>query len=62
MESDQLDNQIIQMMLANATYGEIAEQCFMTEGNVKYRVKKYMAICQVKTKKELLETLREYLQ
>ncbi len=62
MESDQLDNQIIQMMLENATYSEIAEKCFMTEGNVKYRVKKYMAICQVKTKKELLEMLREYLQ
>lgn len=62
MESDQQDNQIIDMLLANDTYSEIAEKCFMTEGNVKYRVKKYMTICQVKTKKELLEMLREYLQ
>lgn len=62
MESDQQDNEIIDMLMSGNTYSEIAENCFMTEGNVKYRVKKYMAICQVKTKKELLEMLQEYLR
>lgn len=60
-ESDETDNRIIEMLLANAKYNEIAESCFMTEGNVKYRVKKYMSICKVKTKRELLDLLQEYL-
>ena len=60
-ESDETDNRIIEMLLENAKYNEIAENCFMTEGNVKYRVKKYMSICKVKTKRELLDLLQEYL-
>lgn len=62
MESDSQDHQILTMLMEGNTYAEIAESCFMTEGNVKYRVKKYMTICQVKTKKELLAMLLEYLQ
>lgn len=62
MEADQQDHEIIDMLISGDTYSEIAESCFMTEGNVKYRVKKYMTICQVKTKKELLKMLQEYLR
>lgn len=61
-EADDLDHHIIAMLLDHATYSEIADSCYMTEGNVKYRVKKYMNICGCKTKKELLELLQEYLQ
>lgn len=61
MESDSQDHKILTMLMEGNTYAEIAESCFMTEGNVKYRVKKYMTICQVKTKKELLAMLLEYL-
>lgn len=61
MESDSQDHKILTMLMEGNTYAEIAESCFMTEGNVKYRVKKYMTICQVKTKKELLAILLEYL-
>lgn len=60
--ADDLDHHIIAMLLDNAKYSEIADSCYMTEGNVKYRVKKYMSICDCKTKKELLELLQEYLQ
>lgn len=61
-DADDMDHHIIAMLLGNAKYGEIADTCYMTEGNVKYRVKKYMSICGCKTKKELLELLQEYLQ
>ena len=61
-DADDMDHHIIDMLLSNAKYSEIADSCYMTEGNVKYRVKKYMSICDCKTKKELLELLQEYLQ
>lgn len=61
-DADDLDHHIIAMLLDHATYGEIAESCYMTEGNVKYRVKKYMSICDCKSRKELFELLQEYLQ
>lgn len=61
-DADDLDHHIIAMLLDNAKYSDIADSCYMTEGNVKYRVKKYMSTCDCKTKKELLELLQEYLQ
>ena len=61
-DADDLDHHIIAMLLDNAKYSDIADSCYMTEGNIKYRVKKYMSICDCKTKKELLELLQEYLQ
>ncbi len=61
-DADDMDHHIIAMLLDNAKYSEIADTCYMTEGNVKYRVKKYMSICGCRTKKELLVLLQEYLQ
>lgn len=61
-DSDEMDRVIIEMLLNNAKYSEIAEACFMTEGNVKYRVKKYLSICKVTTKRELQDLLTEYLR
>lgn len=57
-----MDHHIIALLLDAKTYAEIAERSYMSEGNVKYRVKKYMTICGCSTKKELLELLKEYLQ
>ena len=61
-DADDLDHHILAMLLDGAKYSDIADSCYMTEGNIKYRVKKYMSICDCKTKKELLELLQEYLQ
>lgn len=61
-DADDMDHHIIALLLDGATYSEIADSSYMTEGNVKYRVKKYMTICDCKTKKELLALLQEYLQ
>ena len=60
-ETDETDQVILELLMNNATYSQIADDCYMTEGNVKYRVKKYLSICKVNTKKELLDMLREYL-
>ena len=61
-DADDMDHHIIAMLLDHATYGDIADSCYMTEGNVKYRVKKYMSVSGCNTKKELIELLQEYLQ
>ena len=59
--TDEVDQVIIELLLNGATYSQIADDCYMTEGNVKYRVKKYLNICKVNSKKELLDMLGEYL-
>lgn len=61
-DADDMDHHIIAMLLDHAKYSDIADSCYMTEGNVKYRVKKYMSICDCRTRKELEELLKEYLQ
>ena len=61
-DADDMDHHIIAMLLDHATYTEIADSCYMTEGNVKYRVKKYLSVSGCNTKKELIELLKEYLQ
>ena len=61
-DADDMDHHIIAMLLDHATYADIADSCYMTEGNVKYRVKKYLTISDCSTKKELIELLQEYLQ
>ncbi len=57
---DELDKNIIKLLVDNHTYSDIAESCYTTERNVKYRVKQYLKICKVKNKKELIEFLNEY--
>ena len=61
-DADDMDHHIIAMLLDHATYADIADSCYMTEGNVKYRVKKYLSMSGCTTKKELVELLQEYLQ
>lgn len=60
-ECSDLDRQLLDLVMKNVTYNEIADTCYLSERAVKYHIKKYMEICNVKTKPELLELLREYL-
>ena len=55
------DSRMIQMLINGATYSEIGEACHMSDGTVKYHVKKYMEICKVRKKQDLLDMLRDYL-
>ncbi len=57
---DALDKKILSLLLSDRTYAEIAEECYLVEQSVKYRVKQYTEICQLKNRKELLSLLNEY--
>ncbi len=57
---DELDIKIIKLILKSKTYIEIADECHIVEQSVKYRVKQYTEICQVKNRKELERLLNEY--
>lgn len=54
-DCSELDRQILALLLRGATYSQIAEECYVAEGTIKYHIKKYMEACQVKTKQELLD-------
>lgn len=62
LDADDLDHHIIAMLLDGAKYSDIADSCYMTESNIKYRIKKYMNISGCTTKKELIALLQEYLR
>ncbi len=57
---DILDKKLLRLLLLEKTYAEIAEECHLAEQSVKYRIKQYLAICELKKRKELLSLLREY--
>lgn len=57
---DETDKNIIRFLIEGYTYTDIAESCYTTERNVKYRVKQYLKICKVNNRKELVEFLNEY--
>lgn len=60
MACTQTDLQILNLLIKKAPYHEIAESCFMSESNVKYRIKKYLKLSQTKSKTELLNLLDAY--
>ncbi len=57
---DELDKKIIALLLADKTYMEIADECHLVEQSVKYRVKGYTEICELKNRKELISLLNMY--
>lgn len=58
---DEVDYEIIQHVINNSTYSYIAEKCYIAETTVKYRIKKMKSICEVKSRSDLSDFLREYL-
>lgn len=59
--SESVDRDIFAALLQGQTYQKIAEQCFLTEGTVKYRIKRLVQLCGAADKTELLELLGQYL-
>ncbi len=57
---DAIDKRIIGLLLADRTYAEIAEECYMAEQSVKYRVKQYLEICGLKNRRELIALFNDY--
>ena len=60
-ESEDLDKQIVQHLLAGDSYEHIAEESYLTVSTVKYRVKKMVSHCRLKNRTQLLELLRRYI-
>lgn len=58
---DKIDMQIIIGLLRSVPYGKIAEQFFISENVVFYRVKRLIKIADVKNKEELIRLLSDYL-
>lgn len=58
---DTLDEEIIKLLLEKQTYIDIAEKCHIAEQSVKYRVKRYIEICGLKNRSQLISLLQEYL-
>lgn len=55
------DRLIFSSLINDVTLEEIASRCFLTEGGVKYRIKRILSECGLSDKSELLELLKEYL-
>ncbi len=56
---DEIDMDLLQRLMAGESYATISQACFMSEGTVKYRIRKMCRQCGLQDKKELLELLRE---
>ncbi len=59
-ECDDTDIEILKLLAKGTIYDEIAEKCFLSKESVKYRIKKYLSICGVNTKKEMLEIMLDF--
>jgi len=60
--SDSADRNIFSMLLRGETYQKIADEQFMSEGTVKYRIRRLTQLCGAQSKGQLMELLKEYLK
>jgi DNA-binding NarL/FixJ family response regulator len=54
------DYTIIKKMLKGDTYAQIAEEAFMSENTVKYRIKRMQKLCNVDNRTSLLNLIVKY--
>lgn len=59
---DEVDHIILRMLLSDNSYSQIAQACYLTEGAVKYRVRKMRQLCHTEEKEALVALLRNFLQ
>ena len=60
-ECGPLDLQLLRLLLQGVAYERISEQCFLTESTVKYRVKKMVDTCGVRSRAQMCALLKQYL-
>jgi len=58
---DNIDRYILQQMLIDKSFDTIAQACYLTEGAVKYRVRKMRILCGCEDRQQLMTLLREYI-
>ncbi len=59
--SDETDKKIIDGLLQNDTYEQIADRCFLTVGSVKYHIKKLLQLSGATDKEQMVTLLKTYL-
>lgn len=59
--SDDVETKIINSLLNGSTYEQIAENCFLTVGAVKYRINKIVSDSGAKDKEEIISLLKKYI-
>jgi len=59
--ADEEDKIILTGLLAGIPYTGIMERCFLSEGSVKYRIKRMVAVSGAESKEEMLKSLRKYI-
>lgn len=60
-ECDETDSAIITAILDGKKTAEIADECFLTESSLKYRINKMKGICHVDSRSALCDFLRNYI-
>lgn len=60
-QCDEVDFRILHLLAGGKTYPQIAEQCFVSEGTIKYRVRNMRAVVGVASTREVIELLERYL-
>ncbi len=56
-----VDFSIINGLVQELSIEKICENCFITEGTIKYRLKKILAECAIKDKKSLIQLYKKYI-
>lgn len=57
---DQVDLAILSHLLADLSYAEIAQRCYLSHSALKYRVQKMRTACACDTRAEFVDLLRHY--
>lgn len=60
--SDEVEKKIIDCLLNDNTYEQIAEKCFLTVSSVKYRINKIVSGCSVADKTIMISLLKKYIE
>lgn len=60
--TDDIEKKIIDCLLSNQTYEQIAEKCFLTVGSVKYRINKIVSDSGAADKAQIISLLKKYIK
>lgn len=60
--SDEVEKKIIDCLLNDNTYEQIADKCFLTVGGVKYRIKKIISSSGAADKAQIINLLKKYVK
>lgn len=59
-QSDDIDQQLIRLITEKKSYAQIAQECFISESAVKYRIRKMEKICNVDSREALIKQLNNF--